>query len=198
MSPIAFAALSAWKTQGMHTVSVGFARSSDMDEVIEAAALYAKGDEADKLVEAAERRLTDLAIEKLGKDWHEKGLLNIPSYYESKTDGVAIGRKCPRLCASFLHTTLITTTLLCTDTKNRNISDCLWLHDCLTAYGMVEFCQNRYANIESASAKWSKKKTFEENKQKNFNPGNSGRSFDETVDLAEALKSHYDPALAMK
>ena len=93
MSPIAFAALSAWKTQGMHTVSVGFARSSDLDEVIEAAALYAKGDEADKLVEAAERRLTDLAIEKLGKDWHEKGLLNIPSYYESKTDGVAIGRK---------------------------------------------------------------------------------------------------------
>lgn len=167
MSPIAFAALSAWKTQRMHTVSVGFARSSDLDEVIEAAALYAKGDEAAKLVEAAEKRLTDLAIDKLGKDWHEKGLLNIPSYYESKTDGIAIGH-------------------------------CLWIHNCLSAYGKVEFCRDRYSNLESASAKWSKKKTFEENKKKCFNPGNSGRSFDETVDLTEALKSHYDPELAMK
>jgi len=167
MSPIAFAALSAWKTQKIHTVSVGFARSSDLDEVVEAAVLYAKGDEADKLLEAAESRLTDLAIEKLGKDWHEKGLLNIPSYYESKTDGIAIGH-------------------------------CLWLHNCLTAYGMLEFSRDRYSNIEGASAKWSKTKTFEENKKKNFNPGNSGRSFDETVDLAEALKSHYDPELAMK
>lgn len=37
LSPISFAALHAWKTMGMHTVSVGFARSSDLDEVIEAA-----------------------------------------------------------------------------------------------------------------------------------------------------------------
>ena len=104
MSPIAFAALHAWKT-GIHTISVGFARPSDLDEVIEAAAIHAKGIDAANLVEA---RLINLAIERLGKDWYEKGLLNIPSFYDRRTDGIAIGH-------------------------------CLWLHNCLTAYGMLDF-----------------------------------------------------------
>ena len=44
--------------------------------------------------------------------------------------------------------------------------------------------------------KWSKSKSFEENKKKSFNPGNPGRAFDESIDLTEALKNHYNPDLA--
>lgn len=163
MSPIAFAALHSWKTEGMHTVSVGFARSSDLDEVIEAARIYDMGDDkAGALVKAAQGRLEELAMEKLGKEWFEKGLLNVPSFYERPADGMAIGHM-------------------------------LWLHNCLRAYGMHEFAKDRYGNIESA--KWSTSKSYEENVKK-FSPGNPGRSYDDSVDLTEALKNHYDPGLA--
>ncbi|KAL7553252.1 hypothetical protein ACHAWF_016919 [Thalassiosira exigua] len=136
MSPIAFAALSAWKSRGMHTVSVGFARSSDLDEVIEAARMYAEdGDEAEKLVREAEGRLENLAVEKLGKEWYEKGLVNVPSFYDEVTDGVAIGHM-------------------------------LWLHNCLTAYGMYEYAKDRYGNLEGKNKNWSKSKSYEENAKK--------------------------------
>lgn len=58
------------------------ARPSDLDEVIEAARIYAEEKNCDHLVKAAETRLEELAREKLGKDWYEKGLLNVPSFYE--------------------------------------------------------------------------------------------------------------------
>jgi len=91
LSPIAFAALHAWKVRGMHTVSVGLARSSDLDEVIEAARLYREDERARELVRAAEGRLEDLTVRKLGKEWCEKGLLNLPTFYDESTDGMAIG-----------------------------------------------------------------------------------------------------------
>ena len=46
------------------------------------------------------------------------------------------------------------------------IGHMLWLHNCLTAYGMYEFAKDRYGMIEGPGAKWSKKRTFEENKKK--------------------------------
>ena len=52
--PIAFTILRSWRTQGMHTVSVGFARSSDLDEIVEAARIYAKGNMADVLLKEVE------------------------------------------------------------------------------------------------------------------------------------------------
>ena len=162
ISPIVFAALRSWK-EGMHTVSVGFARSSDLDEVIAAARIFAEGDKGEALVKAAVDRLENIATEKLGKEWFEKGLLNIPSFYDKSTDGIAIGHL-------------------------------LWLHNCLTAYGLEECCKNRYSMNEAI--KWSKSKSFEENKKKSFNPGNPGRAFDESIDLTEALKNHYNPDLA--
>lgn len=137
MSPIVFAALHSWKIQGMHTVSVGFARSSDLDEVIEAARIYAEGEKADKLVKAAKIRLETLAIEMLGKEWYEKGLLGVPSFYDKNTDYMGIGHM-------------------------------LWLHNCLTAYGMHEFSKARYDNFEKKSQSWSKSKTYEENAKKNL------------------------------
>lgn len=163
LSPIAFAALHSWKNQGMHTVSVGFARSSDLDEVIEAAKIYADGDRANVLVKGAEERLNNLAIEKLGKEWFEKGLLNVPSFYDKPSDGMALGH-------------------------------ILWIHNCMTAYGMYEFCNDRYGML--LKTKWVKSKSYEENVKANFNPGNPGRAFDDSVDLTEALKDHYDPEQA--
>ena len=137
LSPITFAALRSWKMEGMHTVSVGLARSSDLDEVIEAARIYAEGKKADELVKAASDRLDQVAIDKLGKEWFEKGLLNIPSFYDPSSDGMAIGHM-------------------------------LWLHNCLSAYGLHEFSSNRYSMIEGCSKKWSKSKSFEENRKKNL------------------------------
>lgn len=91
LSPIAFAALYSWKTQGMHTISVGLARSSDLDEVIEAARIYADGEKAESVVKAAESRLEELAIDKLGKNWYEQGLSNLPSFFDKESDGMGIG-----------------------------------------------------------------------------------------------------------
>jgi hypothetical protein len=90
LTPISFAALHSWKSLGMHTVSVGFARASDLDEVLEAVCLY-KQEETDTLLQQAESNLEKLAVDKLGKDWYEKGMLNIPSCYRKSTTGVAIG-----------------------------------------------------------------------------------------------------------
>lgn len=135
MSPIAFAALWSWRIEGMHTVSVGFARSSDLDEVIEAARIYAEGEKVSKaLVTAAVGRLEKLAIDKLGKEWCEKGLLNIPSFDEESTDGIMIGHM-------------------------------LYMHNCLVAYGLHEFARNRYAMMEGSGTKWNKKASFDENKK---------------------------------
>ena len=166
LSPIAFVALHSWKTQGMHTVSVGFARSSDLDEVIEAAKIYANDKErATMLLKGAEERLEKLAIDTLGKDWYEKGLLNVPSFYDKSSDGMALGH-------------------------------ILWLHNCMSAYGMYEFCNDRYGML--LKTKWSNSKSYEENKKAYFNPGNPGRAFDDSVDLTDALKDHYDPKQAMR
>jgi len=135
MNPMIFAALYTWRTEGMHTLSVGLARSSDLDEVIEAAKIYMDGKRADELVNSAKARLDDLAIGTLGKEWYEKGLLNVPSYYEEISDGVAIGHM-------------------------------LWLHNCLTAYGMFEFSRDRYSMLEKVG--WNKKNSFDENVKKNL------------------------------
>jgi predicted aldo/keto reductase-like oxidoreductase len=127
LSPIAFAALHAWKTQKMHTVSVGFARASDLDEVVDAARMFADNSgKADALLKAAESKLQEIAVDKLGKDWHEKGLLNVPSFYTESSDGMALGHM-------------------------------LWLHNCLKAFGMYEFAKDRYEILEGVTVKWKKK-----------------------------------------
>ncbi|CAJ1941337.1 unnamed protein product [Cylindrotheca closterium] len=90
LTPIAFALLYCWKTNGFHTASIGVARPSDLDEVVEAARMMAHGT-ADKQFEAATKRLKDRAVEKLGAEWVEKGLLNLPSMMEESTDGIAVG-----------------------------------------------------------------------------------------------------------
>ena len=101
LNPISFGLLNDWKTSGMHTASVGFARPSDMDEVMEAARLYAKGDFSE--LNAAEKRLTDLATEKLGKEWSEKGLLNLPDCYKPSTELTLLGHIlwCHNLLSAF-------------------------------------------------------------------------------------------------
>mmetsp|Transcript_23631 Transcript_23631/g.57945 ORF Transcript_23631/g.57945 Transcript_23631/m.57945 type:complete len:635 (+) Transcript_23631:103-2007(+) len=90
LTPIAFGLLYCWKTNGFHTASVGVARPTDLDEVVEAARMMALGT-ADKHLEAATKRLNDRAVEKLGAEWVVKGLLNLPSMMEESTDGIAVG-----------------------------------------------------------------------------------------------------------
>ena len=90
MSPITFAALDAWKTSGIHTVSVGFARPSDLDEILAAAELFAKGGyEAD--LKAANERFTKHAEEKMGTEWMSKGMINLPDCEQEATNGTSIG-----------------------------------------------------------------------------------------------------------
>ena len=98
LTPIGFALLYGWKTVGFHTASIGIARPSDLDEVMGAARMLALSNqseeakyEIDGLLEKATDRLNQRAIEKLGKDWTEMGLLNLPGPFEESTDGIALG-----------------------------------------------------------------------------------------------------------
>lgn len=95
MVPMEFAALSAWKKCGMHTTSVGIARPSDLDEIMSAARTMALGGKGgvdiDTLIDGCIDRLKSQFETKVGKEWAEKGLLNIPSCYEKSTHGLAIG-----------------------------------------------------------------------------------------------------------
>lgn len=90
LTPIAFALLYAWKTNGFHTVSVGVARPSDLDEVVQAARMMALGT-ADGPFETATKRLNDRAVERLGDEWMDKGLVDLPSFLDESTDGIAVG-----------------------------------------------------------------------------------------------------------
>jgi predicted aldo/keto reductase-like oxidoreductase len=91
LTPIAFAALHAWETAGMHTASVGFARPEDLDEILQAAELFTRKKEMKELLKGAESRLLALAEKRLGKEWLQQGMENIPDFYDESTQGVALG-----------------------------------------------------------------------------------------------------------
>ena len=90
MSPISFACLNSWKTQQFHTVSVGFARPSDIEEALKAAKIFAEG-KFETALNEVEQRLDAQKEKALGKDWNEKGLLNLPTCEEAEAHGSAIG-----------------------------------------------------------------------------------------------------------
>ena len=168
MTPMSFASLYAWNNVGFHTISVGVARPSDFVECYEAAMLFKDQDRSGivKEVNAIDERLKAIAIDKLGKEWYEKGLENIPSFYEEVSNGIGLGH-------------------------------ILWCYNVLKAYGMYDFAKERYKNMETFGASWKNddKMTFEE-KCKKMSNGNPGRCLDETIDLDEVLKNHYDSSLA--
>jgi predicted aldo/keto reductase-like oxidoreductase len=95
MTPCGFALLYAWTKGGIDTSSVGIARPSDLDEVMGAIRIMnlAKISKVDleSLLDTAISRLNDRAEEELGKEWIEKGLMNLPSCNDKSTDGVFIG-----------------------------------------------------------------------------------------------------------
>ena len=90
LNPMVFASLYAWKKNGFHTISVGIARLSDFVECCQAALLYHQENILDEL-DRADKNLRQLAMDKLGAEWFEKGLHNIPSYLKKESNGVAIG-----------------------------------------------------------------------------------------------------------
>ena len=142
---------------------MGIARPSDLEEILEAAALYSIEESSTQLLKA-ENRLHEIAVEKLGQEWVDQGLLNIPSCYREVTQGVAIGHV-------------------------------LWLHNLVTAYGMIEVARDRYQSLEATSAKWNSKKSFEDNIEA-MESGNPGRAYHNSgIDLDKILKDHYNPQL---
>mmetsp|Transcript_10022 Transcript_10022/g.14178 ORF Transcript_10022/g.14178 Transcript_10022/m.14178 type:complete len:281 (+) Transcript_10022:173-1015(+) len=91
ISPMAFAALWGWKKIGFHTTSVGIARPTDLVEVMEAVKWYSLDESSDKILNDVDERFKAKKEEVLGKEWVEKGLLNIPSCYDETSHGMAIG-----------------------------------------------------------------------------------------------------------
>ena len=168
MTPMSFVSLYAWGVAGFHTITVGVSKPSDFVECYEAAMLYKDRDITGvmKQVNTIDEKLKTLAVEKLGQEWVDKGLVNIPSFYEEASNGIALG-----------HT--------------------LWCYNVLKAYGMYDFAKERYSNVETCfpPAKWKKGTTFEAN-AKTLDAGNPGRAFDNSIDLVEVLKDHYNPELA--
>lgn len=179
LSPIAFACLHSWETAKMHTVSIGFARTEDLEEALDAAEMFASiqngtdahaGVAVKPLLENCEQKLVEHAKEKLGEDWYEKGLLNVPSFWDGDKlkglNGIAIG-----------HT--------------------LWCYNMVYGYGMYDTAQARFQMLEKCN-KWDKKKSYADN-IKAADSGNPGRSYvasDDDVTLA--ISKHYDAELLMK
>lgn len=74
-------------------------------------------------------------------------------------------------------------------TQGMAIGHILWLHNLVSCFGMYDFCRDRYASLENCA--WNNARSFEENIQ-NFDDGNMGRSYVDSVCLEEALVGHYD------
>jgi len=95
LTPIGFALLFAWKKVGFHTSSVGLARPSDLDEVMGAVRMMNLAKQGkidiDAILDDVIDRLDTHLDEKLGKEWTEKGLLELPTMYDEVTDGIAVG-----------------------------------------------------------------------------------------------------------
>lgn len=116
MNPMSFVLLNTWEDLKMHTGTIGLGRPSDLDEVVEAARLYASGDFTEYW--AAKGRLDALEEEKLGKEWREKGLLNLPDCLTE-----------PKV-------------------KCTHVGHILWCHNMVTAFGMYNTAKLRYVNMK--------------------------------------------------
>lgn len=116
LNPISFVLLHAWKTVGMHTSTIGLARPSDIDEAVEAARIYAKGG-FEKELKAAEDRLQEVAVNKLGQEWYDKGLLNLPDLFSEES------------------------------IKLTHVGHVLWCHGLISAFGMYKFAKKRYTGL---------------------------------------------------
>jgi hypothetical protein len=76
-----------------------------------------------------------------------------------------------------------------------HIGHILGLHDLVTAFGMYDYCRDRYSSLEQT--KWDKNKSWKERLQ-SMSRANPGRSYDATVDLTVALEKHYNPSLVLE
>eukprot|EP00591_Stephanopyxis_turris_P015141 CAMPEP_0195538964 /NCGR_PEP_ID=MMETSP0794_2-20130614/49805_1 /TAXON_ID=515487 /ORGANISM="Stephanopyxis turris, Strain CCMP 815" /LENGTH=626 /DNA_ID=CAMNT_0040672975 /DNA_START=47 /DNA_END=1927 /DNA_ORIENTATION=- len=95
LTPIGLALLHGWKNIGFHTASIGIHGQSDLDEVMGAVKMMALSNQGkidlQNILDGATGRLESRAENKLGKEWMEKGLLNLPSCFDEATDGIALG-----------------------------------------------------------------------------------------------------------
>ena len=87
MPPIAYANLGAWEKTGMHTVSIGVARASDLEENLASARMFVQKKHD---LDGASKRVADAMDEALGVGW-EEDMVGLPSCEAKVTDNVAIG-----------------------------------------------------------------------------------------------------------
>ena len=98
----------------VHTMTIGAARPSDLDQVAVAAHLHSKG-EMLAIVKTVSERLKAAQVEALGQDWLESCFKGVIKSTHSK----------------YLveHNQIV------------------WLYNCLKAWGMLEFCKDRFQSF---------------------------------------------------
>jgi hypothetical protein len=162
LSPISFVCLHAWETLGFHTTSIGISRPADLDDALYAAYLYSRG-----------------------HDSFQSSLQMAERALTSRMDE-ALGTEWMN------HGMLNLPDCEQPITQGVAMGHILWLHNLCQAFGMYDFCRERYANLERQA--WNDKLSFQQNLLK-FNDGNMGRGYVPNVDYDAALKDHYNAKL---
>mmetsp|Transcript_28287 Transcript_28287/g.41959 ORF Transcript_28287/g.41959 Transcript_28287/m.41959 type:complete len:492 (-) Transcript_28287:43-1518(-) len=125
----------------VHTMTIGAARPSDLDEPAIAAFLHANvnanttnREEMIKKVKIVSKRLYEAEVEALGEDWVKNWWVNVPN------------------C----------------DTVNDayNFGQMVWLHNIVKAWGMLDFAKDRYAVFDGNLKKWDFDRSTRENIEK--------------------------------
>jgi uncharacterized protein len=127
----------------LHTYTVGAARPSDLDEPALAAFHFkTKQSETLQRVQSVVQRLEAQKLDALGEDW-------IKSWWKGLTKARDLSNQ---------------------QDDNPNVhfiehGQIIWLYNTLKAFGMYEFCKDRYNSFQSNAKKWDKDKSPEENIQ---------------------------------
>ena len=127
----------------LHTYTVGAARPSDLDEPALAAFRFGtQRAETLERVQAAVQRLEARKLEALGDDW-------VKSWWKGLTKARDLS------CSQ-------------SETENPNVhfiehGQIIWLYNTLKAFGMREFCKDRYNSFQANAKKWDEQKTPQEN-----------------------------------
>jgi uncharacterized protein len=172
LSPISFVCLHAWETLGFHTTSIGISRPADLDDALYAAYLYSRrcrGSNDDDFQASSSLQMAEQAL---------TSRLHEALGTEWMNQGMMNLPDCEQPI-----------------TQGVAIGHILWLHNLCQAFGMYDFCRERYANLESQT--WNDKLSFQQNLLK-FNDGNMGRGYTPHVDYEAALKDHYNAPLVIQ
>lgn len=140
MEPMTYESLFLWqhhlhdeKSAPCHTISIGAARPSDLDQPIVAALMLSENEveETSRLRDMVSARLQKARVDALGKEWVDTWYLGLPNSTYAKYG-----------------------------TQWGNI---IWYYNLILSYGMLDFCKERYSAQESNVKKWDYTKSKEDN-----------------------------------